>query len=136
MTKAELNSVRELWGELQQLEAEKAHLYDLMFRLTPRYSDLPSGTPIESKIERLMVELMELERIMKAVLDMAVSSAIELSLAFRHTDLSPLQKELLFRRYIRCQNFDILASQMQISLAYCWKLHASAMKKLDVDESV
>lgn len=46
----------------------------------------------------------------------------------------PVQREVLRRRYLLCQKFEVIAGQMQLDLRWVYRLHRRAVQNLPLPE--
>ena len=89
---------------------------------------MPKGTGKGDRLERLAIQLAEMESKLQEEMSECWSKRMEII-----NLLGKMQKHkhqtLLHKRYIECKSWEVIAYEMGISWRYCYMLHGSALNE-------
>lgn len=130
MTKREINEVRELRSEINDLERKIELKRGALMNIVPLRDGLPRARGLESRIEVMTVEIAEqsaeLEKL-KARRELAKAKIVG---AICAANLNGHETAVIYRRYVKCMRFRDIGFEMGYSDAHVFYLHRHAMKKL------
>ena len=116
MTEKDLNCVRELNKSIRDRER---HLYKLRLsveNLTPILDGLPHASEAKSRVERLALNIVEVERDLDSLREQFQQEQSRLvNIIMREVD-EPILQTLLILRYVECLSFNEIARRLQFSL--------------------
>lgn len=132
MTEKELNSVRELHRQIRDLENHLATLHKRIEDITPKNDGLPHATTIQSKVEKLALEIVETCRERDVLSEEILSATRNLTEQICRETISPHERTILILRYVSCLRFRDISFQTGKSDARIFQIHRDALKKIIV----
>ena len=129
MTIAELNEVRDLRAELNRELDRQRSLEDAINSLTSLIDGLPRSHNSTSRTERLATLLVDTSEIIRDLNERIITATVALTEKIFRTDLSNVERDILIQRYVKCLSFKRVASEINLSIDYIFRLHRSALKK-------
>ena len=125
-----LDGVRELDGKIRELERRLESLKSSIFP-TPELDGQPRAKMHYSRIEKITVSIVDLERELAELRAEQFSERIDLIAALfkrvRHADAFTV----LEMRYVRCQDFKTIAKTMHFSEGRVYELHRRGVRDFD-----
>lgn len=128
MTKKELNSVRELNKQIRKLEQHLQALRLSAENLVPILDGLPHSNSAKSRVEKIVLMIIDDEREMenlRAQLDRA-SEELPARLLAEVSDVQA--RTVLFLRYVACMRFRDIAFQLEMSERRVFQIHRDALE--------
>ena len=133
MTERELNEVRELQSEINDLEQKIMLVRDALKNIVPLRNGAPQGRDLNSRIEKLTVQIGVLEENLLELKKRKAVAAMKISAQICAAGLSRKETEVVYRRYVKCMRFRDICFELNYSNAHVFRLHGSALKKLIVE---
>ena len=123
MTERELNEVRELRLEIDELSERLNQLRLNATHITQLLDGMPRAPNLRPKLERMTVEIAEAERKLATLHERLLTAKERLTSQILDEVNDRLIQGLLILRYVNCLSFRKIARLMRISLRYVYKLH-------------
>lgn len=130
MTEFELNEVRELRLEINELVERLNRLRAKAVHATQIISDMPRAPNVRSKVERTALEAVEVERELTALHERLTLAAERLTARILSEVSEPLLQGLLLMRYVKCLSFKNAARRLRISLRHAYRLHTRFLRQV------
>lgn len=116
--------------DTEKLAAARSALYGKTARYDSDGSkSVPSGNGTESAVLRVV----ELEERLDREIDELTYKRQEIEQAVNAVP-DEVQREVLTRRYLLYQKWEVIAAEMNYSIQHIFRLHGSALKKMRVNE--
>lgn len=129
MTIAELNEVRDLRAELNRELDRQRSLEGTINSLIPSLDGLPRSRSFTSRTEKFATLLVDTSEIIRDLNERILTATVTLAEKIFMTDLSNIERDILILRYVKCLSFKRVASEINLSIDYIFRLHRSALKK-------
>lgn len=129
MTIAELNEVRDLRAELNRELDRQRSLEAAIDGLTSMIDGLPRSQSSTSRTEKLATLLVDTSEIIRRLNERIITASVALTEKIFAADLSNVERDILIQRYVKCLSFKRMASEINLSTDYVFRLHRSALKK-------
>ncbi len=121
---------RKIKLDTEKLAAARSALYGK----TVRYGlDGSKPVPCGNATESAVLRVMELEERLTKEIDELTSRRQEIELAVGAVP-DEVQREILTRRYLLYQKWEIIAEEMNYSVQHIFRLHGAALKNMRVNE--
>lgn len=133
MTERELNEVRELRSEINDLERKIELLRGALMNIVPLRNGMPQGHDLESRIERLTVQIAELEENLLELKKRREVARLNITAAISAANLSGKEASVISRRYVKCMRFRDICFELNYSDYHVFRLHKAALKKMLVE---
>lgn len=130
MTERELNSVRDLHKQIRELENHLATLHKRIEDITPKNDGMPHATTIQSKVEKLALEIVEACRERDSLDEQILAATAQLTPKICQAVTDPQERTVVLLRYISCMHFRDIAFQLKFSDRKVYALHGDALKKI------
>jgi len=132
MTERELNEVRELQSEINDLEQKIMLVRDALKNIVPLRNGAPQGRDLNSRIEKLTVQIGVLEENLLELKKRRAVAALKIYAQICAAGLSDKEMAVIYRRYVQCMRFRDIGFQLKYSDAHVFYLHRQGLKKLIV----
>ena len=132
MTLESLNTPKRLHTELQTLQERRAAIVDSLNNFTPTLDGLPKSKDNESRLERLAVVKLDLERQIADLQAALATARANLAADIFSADLHNNEIAVMLRRYVDCMHFSAIASDLHFSENRVYCLRRQALKKLGI----
>lgn len=133
MTERELNEVRELQSEINDLERKIALMRGALMNIVPLRNGMPQGHDLDSRVEKTVVQIGELEEELLELKKRRAEAAMKISAQICAAKLSGKEASVIWRRYVKCMRFRDICFELNYSDAHVFRLHSSGLKKLIVE---
>lgn len=135
---AELNSVQSLNDKIFNLEQNLSHLKDLQAEFFPHTSDFSKSIPQknlypESYIEKLQIQITEMEEKINALYKFKFSTAFALTQKINSEISAPNIRKVFFLYFVKDFCFDFIAQKMNYSVQSVRRFYCNGIKNF-VDE--
>ena len=128
MTKNDLTCVRELHKKICAIERHLKKLRLSVENLTPILDGLPHASEAKSRVERLVLNIVEDERTLAEFREQFQQARIRLiEIIMREVD-EPILQTLLIMHYAECLSFREISRRMRYGLRHIFKLHEQFLK--------
>ena len=128
MTREELCSVRELQKKIRTHEQHLEALRMSAENIVPILDGLPHATEAKSKVEKIALRIVEVERELEDLRGRLVQSKSGLADKIMCEVVSPEVQTLLILRYVDCCPYKEIARRMRYALRHVFKLHERFLK--------
>lgn len=128
MTKEELCSVRELQKKIRTHEQRLEALRMSAKNIVPILDGLPHATEAKSKVEKIALRIVEVERELEELRGQLVQSKSGLADKIMREVEAPEVQTLLILRYVDCCPYKEIARRMRYALRHVFKLHERFLK--------
>lgn len=122
MTARELNAVRELNEQVVLLERRLAELRLTAQDIVPANDGMPRGNLKQSKVENLVMKILECEDELEALRNELSLARSELKEKIFREVADPVQQKLLLLRYVECLTVKETARRLRITLRHAFRL--------------
>ncbi|MBR4152592.1 MAG: hypothetical protein IKT98_06485 [Selenomonadaceae bacterium] len=130
MTTLELNKARDLKQEARRKAGQIEKLRGALKGIVPERDGQPRGNVLTSKIEELTIKIIDLDNELEE-LETALSAAqLEIASAISAAETTDEEFNVLYLRYVFCNNFLDIQYKLDMSDARCFYLHRQGLKKL------
>ena len=133
MNERELNEVRELQSEINDLERKIELMRGALGNIVPLRDGQPRARGLESRIEVMTIEIAEqaaeLEKL-KARRELAKAKIVSGICA---AELNEAERSVIWRRYVACMRFRDIGFELSYSEQHVFYLHRHALRKLIVE---
>ena len=133
MNERELNEVRELQSEINDLEQKIMLVRDALKNIVPLRNGAPQGRDLNSRIENLTVQIGVLEENLLELKKRRAEAAMKISAQICAAGLSHKETDVVYRRYVKCMRFRDIGFELNYSDAHVFRLHSQGLKKLIVE---
>ena len=133
MTEREINEVRELRSQIGDLERKIELMRGALNNIVPLRNGMPQGRNQESRIEKLIVKITELEAELLELKKRREQATIKITAGICAANLSGKEASVIWRRYVKCMRFHDIGFELHYSDAHVFYLHRSALKKMIVE---
>ena len=116
-----LKMVTELYRELEIRQAKLAALKAAT--LQPARLEMPPSQSIAQPTERIAVEILVLEEEITRLQEEIIGAKAELVILILDKVSSPTVAQILIRKYVRRETFQLIATEMRYSLRHVFRLH-------------
>ena len=130
MTRAKLKSVLVLREALEREKYQVKTLRECETNLTAMLDGLPHAAPLDSRIERFTLRIMETEKKIADLTAALVSKSALLSSALSAEIKDSLTLSVMTLRYVGCLSLSAIAERLNFSARYINRIHARGMKIL------
>ena len=130
MTERELNEVRELRSQIGDLERKIELMRGALANIVPLRNGLPQGRGQESRIEKLIVKITELESELLELKKRREQAIVKITGAICAANLSGKEASVIWRRYVKCMRFRDIGIELHYSDAHVFNLHRRGLKKI------
>ena len=130
MTERELNEVRELRSQIGDLERKIELMRGALANIVPLRNGIPQGRNQESRIEKLVVQITELETELLELKKRREQATIRITAGICAADLSGKEASVIWRRYVKCMRFRDIGIELKYSDAHVFYLHRRGLKKI------
>ena len=127
-TKEYLESYRRIEERMRILTAEIERLRAEAESASINLDGMPHGTGKGDRLERLAIQLAEMETELQHEMSRLWSKRMEI-INLLGSMKSHKHQTLLHKRYIECKSWEVIAYEMGISWRYCYMLHGSALNE-------
>lgn len=128
MTIEELNEVRNLRAVLAKELDRQRSLEAAINGITTTIDGLPRPTNHESRTEKLAVLLADTSEIIRNLLIQITAATVALTEKIFALELSSNERNILILRYVKCLSFKRVATEIDLSIDYVFRLHRRALK--------
>ena len=132
MTERELNEVRELRSEINDLERKIELMRGALMNIVPLRDGMPQGHDLDSRVEKTVVQIGTLEEELLELKKRRELAKIKITAAICAASLSDKEAAVIYRRYVKCMRFRDICFELNYSDAYVFYLHKHALRKLIV----
>lgn len=132
--KAYLMQVQALSREIDVLQQEKSRWMALACQISVRYRETPGGGNAESKIQRALEKVDEIEQKIIERIDRLIEKREAIEQTIRQVEDGTL-RELLRRRYLLCETWEEIADAMHYSFQWVCVLHGRALGQIKTVDS-
>lgn len=122
-----LERVSELYRELESRQEKLAAVKAAT--LQPARHDMPPSQSVSKPTERIAVEILALEEEISRLQAEIIGAKAELAIVILDKVTSPAVAQILIRRYVRCETFQRIATEMRYSLRHVFRLHEKGKKE-------
>lgn len=133
MTERELNEVRELRSEINDLERKLELMRGALMNIVPLRNGLPQGHDLDSRVEKTVVKIGELEEELVELKKRRELAKIKITANICTAKLSDAEAAVIWRRYVKCMRFRDIGIELHYSDAHVFYLHRHGLKKLIVE---
>ena len=133
MTERELNEVRELRSEINDLERKIELMRGALMNIVPLMNGIPQGHDLDSRVEKTVVEIGELEEELLELKERRELAKINITANICAANLTGQEAAVIYSRYVKCMRFRDICFELNYSDAHVFRLHGSALKKLIVE---
>ena len=133
MTERELNEVRELQSEINDLERKIMLMRDALMNIVPLRNGMPQGHDLDSRVEKTVVKIGELEEELLELKKRRELAKIKITAAICAAGLSGKEAAVIYRRYVKCMRFRDICFELEYSDAHVFRLHNQALQKMRVE---
>lgn len=133
MTKRELDEVRELQSQIGDLERKIKLMRGALMNIVPQRNGMPQVQSLNSRIEKLTVEIGELEAELLELKKRHELAKIKITTTICAANLSLKEQAVIYRRYVKCMRFRDIGFELEYSAAHVFYLHRHALRKLIVE---
>lgn len=130
MTERELNEVREIRSEIADLERKIEFIRGSLSNPVPLRDGMPQGRGLESRIEKLVVQITDLEAELSELKKRRELAIIKVTAGICAGNLSGKEASVMWRRYVKCMRFRDIGFELNYSDAHVFYLHRQGLKKL------
>ena len=128
MTRAELNSVRDLHKKICGLEKKLRALKVCADNIVPVLDGLPKSNFIKSRVEKIATAIVETEQELVELRGQLTETKLTLATQiFKETE-DAVNQTLLILRYVECLSYKDTAHRMHYTLRQIFRLHNDALK--------
>jgi len=136
LEKDTLRRYRHLNREIDQLLEEKKRWKELALRVTPGYSEAPTGAGSGSgRIPSAVEKIILWEGKIDAKIDELVELRKEIEILINRVD-DATQREILHRRYILGHKWEKISADMLLDYRWVLRLHGRALQKLTTQSHI
>lgn len=128
-----MNEVRELRSEINDLERKIELLRGALMNIVPLRNGMPQGHDLESRVERLTVQIAELEENLVELKKRREVARLNITAAICAANLSGKEASVISRRYVECMRFRNICFELNYSDCHVFRLHKAALKKMLVE---
>ena len=132
MTERELNEVRELRSEINDLERKIELMRGALMNIVPLRDGMPQGHDLDSRVEKTVVKIGTLEEEVLELKKRRELAKIKITAAICAASLSDKEAAVIYRRYVKCMRFRDICFELKYSDAHVFYLHKHALRKLIV----
>lgn len=125
-----MNEVRELRSEINDLERKIELMRGALNNIVPLRNGLPQGRGQESRIEKLVVQITELEAELLELKKRRELAIVKITAGICAANLSGKEASVIWRRYVKCMRFRDIGLELKYSDAHVFYLHRHALKKI------
>lgn len=133
MTERELNEVRELRSEINDLERKIELVRGALMNIVPLRNGMPQGHALDSRVEKTVVQIGELEEELLELKKRRELAKINITAQICAAKLSGKEAAVIYSRYVKCMRFRDICFELNYSDAHVFYLHRHALKKLIVE---
>ena len=133
MTERELNEVRELRSEINDLERKIELMRGALMNIVPLMNGIPQGHDLDSRVEKTVVEIGELEEELLELKERRELAKMNITANICAANLTGQEAAVIYSRYVKCMRFRDICFELNYSDAHVFRLHGSALKKLIVE---
>ncbi|MBR0060244.1 MAG: hypothetical protein IJP68_02080 [Selenomonadaceae bacterium] len=133
MTEREINEVRELRSEINDLERKIELMRGALMNIVPLRNCMPQGHDLDSRVEKTVVEIGELEEELLELKERRELAKINITANICAANLTGQEAAVIYSRYVKCMRFRDICFELNYSDAHVFRLHGSALKKLIVE---
>ena len=133
MTEREINEVREIQSEINDLERKLELMRGALMNIVPLRNGLPQGHDLDSRVEKTVVKIGELEEELLELKKGRELAKIKITANICAANLSDAEAAVIWRRYVKCMRFRDIGLELNYSNAHVFRLHRHGLKKLIVE---
>ena len=133
MNERELNEVRELRSEINDLERKIELMRGALMNIVPLRNGMPQGHALDSRVEKTVVQIGELEEELLELKKRCEVARLNITANICAAGLSGKEAAVIYLRYVKCMPFRDICLELKYSDAHVFRLHGSALKKLIVE---
>ena len=130
MTERELNEVRELRSEINDLERKIELMRGALNNIVPPRNGMPQGRGQESRIENMVAQISELETELLELKKRRELAIVKITAGICAANLSGKEASVIWRRYVKCMRFRDIGFELKYSDAHVFYLHRRGLKKV------
>ncbi len=130
-----LKKYQQINNEIDRLLSERERYFALATKITTTYSDKPQSHSNNSKIEEAIEKITMLENKMNEEIFKLTLQREKIEKAISTVNNKTLE-ELLKRRYINCETWEVIAVNMNYCWQYVHELHSKALKAIEYDTNM
>lgn len=135
MTKRELYGVRDLRKMIHDTEIYVDMLRERVKNTTPILDGMPHAAPLDSRIERFMLEIAEFSRELEVYREELLRRSVTLTNKISRAVTDKQQRSVLLMRYVSCLSFKEICDTMDLSRSTVYALHRLAIENLDLRQT-
>ena len=129
-----LTAVKELKAEIERERFTLQTLKDVAIK-PPIIDGLPKTKSNDSRVEKIVTSIDASERRLSRLEDELLSVSIEMTNEiFERLELNAAQ--VLFLRYVKCEQFKAISAAMHLSLSAIFKIHKRGVKQFCTAKSL
>lgn len=130
MTEREINEVREIRSEINDLERRIELMRGALMNIVPQRNGVPQDRWFESRIEKMTVQISELEAELLELKKRREAATIKITAGICAANLSGKEAAVIWRRYVKCMRFRDIGLELHYSDAHVFYLHRRGLKKM------
>lgn len=132
MTEKELYGVRLTNQRIRELEQHLNLLRSRIHPSTPPLDGQPHAQNLQSKVESLVLQILESTNELEGLKRQMLYLATELTQKICRLVTKPAVRTVLISRYVRCMSFNTITKEMHFSPPTTFRLHREGIRKLIV----
>lgn len=132
MTKQELYTVRDLRKKIRDAENFLELLRCRVSNLTPQLDGLPHAQPLESRVEKVVLMILEADREVEAYRQQLLMEAATLTNKICRLVPDTQERAVMLMRYVSCLRFEEIMKTLHMSDGTVFRLHRKGLAKLKV----
>ena len=133
MTEREINEVRELRSEINDLERKIELMRGALMNIVPLRNGMPQGHALDSRVEKTVVQIGELEEELFELTKRREVAQLNITANICAAGLSGKEAAVIYLRYVKCMRFRDICFELNYSDAHVFRLHSQGLKKLIVE---
>ena len=134
MTEREINEVREMRSEINDLERKIEIMRGALMNIVPLRNGVPQGHDLDSRVEKTVVQIGELEEELLELKKRRELAKIKITANICAANLTGQEAAVIYSRYVKCMRFRDICFELNYSDYHVFRLHKSGLKKLQSRE--
>ena len=130
MTEREINEVRELRSEINDLERKIELMRGALMNIVPLRNCMPQGHDLDSRVEKTVVEIGELEEELLELKERRELAQLNITANICAANLTGQEAAVIYSRYVKCMRFRDICFELNYSDYHVFRLHKAALKKM------